>query len=201
LNYYGNSIDGIILSHIHIDHSNDLNVFVEYMTEGGSNKSGTLLLPKQALEDRILYPYLKDFPKKVELLKEKRKYKLGNIEITTSVSHRHGVENYGFVLKTQKHRIGLVTDTVYFPELLDSYKDCDTLIINVPYCKQDKAIPKHLDVSNVEEFIKNNHPVKVILTHFNCNILDKNPENIAKYLTEKYNIEVIAAFDDMILEL
>lgn len=201
LKYYGSRIDGIVLSHIHIDHSNDLNVFIEYMTESGKNKSGIVLLPSQAIEERILYPYLKNFPKEVNLLEENKKYTIGNIEIVTSISHRHGVENYGFVFKTKNHKIGLVTDTVYFPELLESYKGCNILIINVPYYKQDKAVPKHLDISNVEELIKNNHPEKVILTYFNCNILDKNPENIARDLAEKYSIEVISAYDDMIFLL
>lgn len=77
-----------------------------------------------------------------------------NIEITSSIEHRHGVENYGFQFKTKKHNIGLVTDTAYFLELLDSYKGCDILIMNVPYHIQDKPKPKHLDISNVEEFIK-----------------------------------------------
>ncbi len=77
----------------------------------------------------------------------------------------------------------------------------DILIMNVPYYIQDKPKPKHLDIANTEEFIKTIKPKKVILTHFNCNILDNNPILIAKKLSEKYSIDVIAAQDDMILKL
>ncbi len=52
INTYEDKIDGIILSHIHIDHSNDLNIFVELMTDGGETKQGTLLLPEQAIEEQ-----------------------------------------------------------------------------------------------------------------------------------------------------
>ena len=201
INNYEDKIDGIILSHIHIDHSNDLNIFVELMTNGGEEKQGSLLLPNQAIEERVLFPYVKEFPKHLEIIKPNSNYTIKNIEITSSIEHKHGVENYGFKIKTKNHIIGLVTDTAYFPELLNSYKGCDILIINVPYYIQDKPKPKHLDIANVEEFIKVIKPSKVILTHFNCNILNSNTVSIANELSRKYSIEVISAEDDMILEL
>lgn len=198
---YEDKIDGIILSHIHIDHSNDLNILVELMTEEGENQRGTVLLPKQAIEEKVLFPYLKDFPKDVKVIKPSSKYQIKNVEITSSIEHRHGVENYGFKIKTKNHVIGFVTDTAYFPELLTSYRDCEMLIMNVPYFIQDKPKPKHLDIANVEEFIKRIKPRKVILTHFNCNLLNRNPDRIAEALSEKYGIDVMAAQDDMIFEL
>ena len=201
INTYENKIDGIILSHIHIDHSNDLNIFVELMTNGGEEKQGSLLLPNQAIEERVLFPYVKEFPKHLEIIKPNSNYTIKNIEITSSIEHKHGVENYGFKIKTKNYTIGLVTDTAYFPELLNSYIGCDILIVNVPYHIQDKPKPKHLDIVNVEEFIKVIKPNKVILTHFNCNILNSNPVCIADELSRKYSIEVISAEDDMILEL
>lgn len=198
---YEDKIDGIILSHIHIDHSNDLNIFVELMTNGGEEKQGTLILPKQAIEEKVLFPYVKEFPKNLEVLKANTEYKIKDIKITSSIEHRHGIDNYGFKIKTKEHVIGLVTDTAYFPELLDSYKGCDILIMNVPYHIQDKPKPKHLDIRNTEEFIKAIQPKKVILTHFGSNILNSNPKLLAEELSKKYDIDVIAAEDNMILEL
>ena len=201
INEYKDNIDGIILSHIHIDHSNDLNIFVELMTNGGEMKQGTLLVPNQAIQEKVLYEYVMNFPEHLNIIKPNTTYKIKNIEIISSIEHKHGVENYGFKIKTKNHNIGLVTDTAYFPELLNSYKGCEILIINVPYYIQDKSKPKHLDIPAAEEFIKSIKPKKVVLTHFNCNILDNNPNLLAKNLSEKYNIDVIAAQDDMILEL
>lgn len=198
---YQDKIDGIILSHIHIDHSNDLNIFVELMTNGGEEKRGTVLVPNQAIKEKILYPYLQSFPEHLEIVRPNVKYRIKNIEITSSIEHKHGIENYGFRIKTKNHLIGLVTDTAYFPELLNSYQNCEILIMNVPYHIQDKQKPKHLDIPAVEEFIKTIKPKKVVLTHFNEDILKANPVLLASKLTEKYGIEVISAEDDMILEL
>ena len=200
---YGNKekIDGIIVSHVHIDHANDLNIFIELMTNGGREKRGNVIVPKQAIENRILQPYLESFPEKIETIETKRTYKIKNLEITASIPHDHGVECYGFTIKTSKNKIGIVTDTKYFSELLNSYKDCDILIMNVAYHINNKEKAKHLDIPAVEEFIKIIQPTKLVITHFNRHILSENPTEIAKELSKKYNIEVIAAEDDMDLYL
>lgn len=201
MNFYGNEMDGIILSHIHIDHSNDLNLLVELMTNGGETKRGTVLVPEQAIEENVLFSYVRDFPEHLEISKANTSYKIKNLEIITSIEHKHGIENYGFKIKTKKYHIGFVTDTAYFPKLIDSYKGCEILIMNVPYYIQDKPKPKHMDLFAVEEFIKAIKPKKVILTHFNSNILEHNPVLVASELSQRYKIEIIAAEDDMILEL
>ncbi len=123
------------------------------------------------------------------------------MEIVASIPHDHGVETYGFIIKSSKNKIGIVTDTKYFPELLQVYKNCDILIMNVAYYINNKEKAKHLDIPAVEEFIKEIQPNKVIITHFNKNILSKNPSEIAKALTKKYGIQVIAAEDDLDLYL
>ena len=200
---YGNKerIDGIIVSHVHIDHANDLNIFIELMTNGGREKRGSVIVPKQAIENRILQPYLESFPEKIETIEANKTYKIKNLEITASIPHDHGVECYGFTIKTSRNKIGIVTDTKYFPELLKSYENCDILIMNVAYHINNKEKAKHLDIPAVEEFIKTIQPAKVILTHFNKNILSANPPEIAKDLTKKYGIEVISTEDDMDLYL
>ena len=46
-------IDGIILTHRHIDHSNDINIMIEAMTKGGFNKKGIVFTPNDALNEEI----------------------------------------------------------------------------------------------------------------------------------------------------
>ena len=44
-------LDGIIITHRHMDHANDINILIESMTEGGFKKRGTLFCPEDALAD------------------------------------------------------------------------------------------------------------------------------------------------------
>src|ERR1700716_3534976 len=56
-------LDAIVLSHRHLDHSGDVNVMVEPMTEGGFARRGRLLCPADALDvDPVVLNYLRRFP-------------------------------------------------------------------------------------------------------------------------------------------
>ena len=43
-------LDSVIITHRHLDHSNDVNVMLEAMTEGGFRKRGSLFLPADAID-------------------------------------------------------------------------------------------------------------------------------------------------------
>src|SRR4030042_5241800 len=55
-------LDGILLSHKHLDHSGDINVMIEAMTEGGYRRHGVLFAPQDALdEDPVVLRYVRSF--------------------------------------------------------------------------------------------------------------------------------------------
>ncbi|MGC9373134.1 MAG: MBL fold metallo-hydrolase [Thermovirgaceae bacterium] len=54
------TLEAILVTHRHLDHTTDLNVLTEAMTGGGFKKRGTVLLPSDTPEDGepVLYKYL-----------------------------------------------------------------------------------------------------------------------------------------------
>src|SRR5438270_13868192 len=59
-------LDGILVSHRHLDHCGDVNVMVEAMTEGGFRSRGKLYCPGDALDDDpVVLRYLRSFPDEV----------------------------------------------------------------------------------------------------------------------------------------
>jgi len=93
-------LDGIILTHKHLDHSNDVNILIEAMTDGGFNKKGVLFCPEDAItEDPVVMRYARGYIERVELLKEKKTYAIKDVTFTTPVRHVHGVETYGLVFQ------------------------------------------------------------------------------------------------------
>src|SRR5512147_1017173 len=44
-------LDGIILTHKHLDHANDVNILIEAMTDGGFKKRGALFCPEDAVTE------------------------------------------------------------------------------------------------------------------------------------------------------
>jgi len=103
------NLSAIILSHRHLDHSADINIMVEAMTQGGFKKHGRLFAPADALEtEPVIFSYLKDNLDGVEVLEEGKSYTIGDVSFTTPVRHIHPVETYGMVFKTPGYNLSLI---------------------------------------------------------------------------------------------
>jgi phosphoribosyl 1,2-cyclic phosphodiesterase len=193
-------LDGIILTHKHLDHANDINVMIEAMTEGGFKKRGVVFCPNDALnEDSIILKYLRNFPARIEILKERHNYRVGSLSFATSMRHLHTAETYGVKFKFGRATFAILTDTRYFKELASFYK-VGLLVIAVVFLKPRPGID-HLCLADAEEIIKVARPKKVILTHFGISMLKAKPHLQARLLSKRTGIEVVAAFDGMTLDL
>src|SRR5579883_2357086 len=84
-------LDAIVLSHKHLDHSGDVNVMIEAMSQGGWRPRGMVLAPRDAFEgEPVIFPYLRRFVPRMEHLREHGgPYLVGEVEIRASVRHKH----------------------------------------------------------------------------------------------------------------
>jgi len=200
-------LSAIILSHRHLDHSADVNIMVEAMTQGGFKRKGKLFAPADALEtDPVIFSYVRELLDGVEILEEGKSYSTGNISFTTPVRHIHPVETYGLVYRTAEYTFSHITDTRYFDDLARHYRN-ELVIINVVFLEPRTAADHpglpidHLSVPDVERLIKEIKPRVAILTHFGMSVWKAKPWQIAERLTEETGVRVIAARDGMKFEL
>jgi ribonuclease BN (tRNA processing enzyme) len=194
-------LDGIILTHKHLDHANDVNILIEAMTDGGFKKKGVLFCPDDAVsENPVVLKYVTSYLDNIIHLKEKENYIIKDVSFSTPIRHVHPVETYGVIFNLNK-TISLITDTRFFDSLPDYYR-ADILIINVlrskPIEKQDTV--DHLAINDVAEIIGRIKPEIAIMTHFGRNMIKEKPYLLAKKLKKETGIEVIAAYDGMKLE-
>jgi phosphoribosyl 1,2-cyclic phosphodiesterase len=97
-------IDAIILSHKHIDHSADINVYLDVITRGGFKKDGVLIAPKDAFgEQGVIFKYLLDFLKEIKIIKPGFEMKVDDVILEFPLKHEHRVETYGFKLLHNGH--------------------------------------------------------------------------------------------------
>jgi len=193
-------LKAIILSHKHLDHSGDINIMIEAMTEGGWKKRGVVFAPSDALnEDAVILPYLRSFPEKIDILSEGKSYSIEDISFETPVRHRHLVETYGFVFRTPRHTISWITDTRYFDEL-SSYYRAELLVINV-VMQESKDGVDHLSIPEASQIIVEARPKAAILTHFGMSIWRAKPWEMAQKMSDDTGIKVIAARDGMRFDL
>jgi phosphoribosyl 1,2-cyclic phosphodiesterase len=194
------TVDGIILTHLHLDHSTDANIILDSITEGGLKTFGVIFTTDEALnsENRVILPFLRPHLQGIYTFEHKKSFEFKDIKFT-SFKHNHTAETYGIRLEIEGKVVSFVVDTLFFNELLDYYKDSDYLILNVVRVSEKEGV-MHLSVTDVEKFIKYANPKKVIMTHFGMTMLRANPEKVAESLSEKYGIEVIAAYDGLTVE-
>jgi len=193
-------LSGIILSHRHLDHSGDVNIMVEAMTQGGFKPHGQFFAPSDALDtEPVLYSYLKDFLEGVVLLQSSKSYTIGNISFSTPVRHIHPVETYGLLFEASGHTFSYIADTRYFDDLPRLYAS-ELMILNVVFL-QDKPPADHLTTSDVKRIITEAKPKAAILTHFGMGMWRAKPWEIAQRLTQETGVKVIAARDGMKFDL
>ncbi len=191
-------IDAVILSHRHIDHSNDVNIMIEAMTSGGFQPRGRLIAPGDCLHaDPVVLQYVRPFVEITEI-KEGMKISLRDIKIEFPIKNKHSVETYGAIYEFGSRRLGYIPDTEHFPELAEAYKGVDFLVLNVVRMKADKRI-RHLHMDTASELINFIKPKKAILTHFGLQVLKASPVLQAKIISEKTGVDVGAAYDGMTL--
>jgi len=186
-------IDIIILSHKHIDHCADINVYLDVITRGGVKKAGILFAPTDAFgEEGVIYKYILEFLKEVMVIKPNLEFKVNDLTIKFPIKHRHRVETYGFKLRYNDYSISYIADTKFFPEIIPAYT-ADILILNLLRLQPSEI--DHLSVPDCAEIIFRIKPKVAIITHFGMTLLRAGPWNIARQLEEKTGVTVLAAED------
>lgn len=197
-------LTAILLTHAHIDHSNDVNILIDALTLGGLRKRGTLFAPRECLEGEkaVVLKYVKDFLEKIVVLESDHAYTLGTMTFSTSIRHQHSAETYGLKFHLAGRQVAFVADTKFFPGLLESYRGSDILVLNVvrdtPF--EDNEI-MHLTVDDAKTIIAAVRPRRAILTHFGMMMLKAEPWKLAGRLSRDLGIQVEAATDGLKIEL
>jgi ribonuclease BN (tRNA processing enzyme) len=195
-------LDGILLSHKHLDHSGDINALIEAMTEGGYAKKGVVFAPADALgEDPVVFRYVRNYVERVELLQADSTYTIGDLKFSTAGRHRHSAETYGVNFHLPGATLSYVTDTKFYPELLAQYPG-EILMLNVVLLTEvpDRKID-HLSLDDVRRILRETKARVVILTHFGLRLLQAKPWEAAERLSAETGKKVIAAKDGMTLDL
>jgi ribonuclease BN (tRNA processing enzyme) len=194
------NLSAIVLSHRHLDHSADVNVMVEAMTNGGFNRHGWLYAPADALENEpVIFSYLRKFIEGVVVLEEGKSYTIGNISFSTPIRHIHPVDTYGMVFQSGGHNFAYIADTLYFEGLIKNYAS-ELLIINMVFTEPRPPI-EHLSIPDVARIIEGIKPRVAILSHFGLHVWQAKPWKIAEELSQKTGVKVIAARDGMKFDL
>jgi phosphoribosyl 1,2-cyclic phosphodiesterase len=191
------TLDAIVLSHRHLDHSGDVNVMLEAMTDGGFQHRGQLFCPSDALDDDpVVLKYVRRFPREIVRLAPETTYAVNGLSFTTSGRHVHQSETYGFRFGD---RLGWITDSGYYEGIAEQHK-AEVMVIHTVLRDCIPTLP-HLCIADAERIILAARPRLALLTHYGMTVWRANPAEIAAGLSQRTGIEVRAAHDGMSVEL
>lgn len=196
------NIDLMVVSHIHLDHTADLNTLVEAATDGGKRRGLNLLAPETAIKgkDKVLLPYLISRLSRIDYIKEGKHFSYGDITISAVMKHsHHGAETYG--LSFNGNRVVYLSCARYDKLMIDKYpKEPEIFVINTTFYRKRSGID-HLSVEEVKELIKECRAKTTVITHFSMEMHQLGPEKVAEELSQELSLNVIAAHDGMELTL
>ncbi|MEM4554685.1 MAG: MBL fold metallo-hydrolase [Candidatus Anstonellaceae archaeon] len=197
-------IDAIVVTHNHIDHTNDTGLLIEAFAIYGK-KNGFLIGSESVIYgdekgDRGVSNYHLNMLKKYWVAKPGQEMKLSikNKRFSlhaTKVRHEDKT-GFGFLLKLDGKTIGYTSDTEYFEGIGKQYRGSDVLIVNCLKPKNDK-IPGHLDTSSASMLISEAMPALAIITHLGIRMLMVGPKREAKKIQRQTGVATVAAHDGM----
>lgn len=190
----------VIVSHGHVDHSNDAEAIIEMITEAYDRKgavfaSESVLSGYGEVEKRVS-DYHQGLCSVVGTLEEGSEFEFEDVTIKSQEMFHSDPKTQGFVLETGEKSVGFWTDTEYSRELAGFYEGVDTLVV---YCGRPRGeeVPGHTSLSNVPGIVEEAEPSTVIVTHFGYKFLDSDLEEQEEWLEEEVDAKVVFAEDGM----
>jgi phosphoribosyl 1,2-cyclic phosphodiesterase len=197
-------LDAIVLSHKHLDHSGDVNVLIEAMTSGGFRRRGAVLAPADAFDDEaVVLPYARRFVERVEMLEpESGPYRIGSVELYTSIRHAHAVQTHGLHFIHAGLRIAYLPCGRFVAGLVEDYAKHrpDVLVINVLRYRDDMTVD-HLTWPDASRVVAEVRPKVAIFQHFGTKMLEADPPRLAQQLEDELGLRAIAAYDGLLVDL
>jgi len=197
-------LDAIVLSHKHLDHAGDVNAIIEAMTAGGFRRRGALLCPPDAVEgEPTVLPYAQKFVERVERLQaHDGPYRIGDVELRTSIEHIHAVQTFGLHFRHDDLHVSYLPCGRYFDGLAQDYAAAqpDVLVVNVLRYR-DTMDADHLTWDGARSIVEAVRPKVAIFQHFGTKMLEQNPARLAQEIEDDFGIRAIAAYDGLEVDL
>ncbi len=196
--------NGVLLSHLHPDHSTDANAIIDCIAARG--RKPFLVAEEHCIKPKDdYYPCLSRFHQKISdvyAMRAKKKININSIEISATKSD-HYAPSIGFVIRNTV-KIGYASDGTYYKGQEKNFEGCDLLILNVLVPKGEAAKKRwHMSVDEAVELVNaiKKKPRLVIIQHFSFWMLHSDARAQAKIIEKETGTKAIAAEDFMEIDL
>lgn len=193
----------VIATHCHVNHASDINAIIGAMSYNGIDRIGVVIANKSVIEGGDGYiPVISEFHKgcveRIISLEEGQKVGIENMEIRALKAIHDDPNAIGLKFFTPDFVLGYTSDTAYSKELVEQYRKCDVLIINLVHASGESS-DNNLTCDDVIKILKGAVPQLAIITHFGKSMLNSDPMLEARRIQKETGVQVIAATDGMVI--
>lgn len=199
-------LSAVVVTHAHVDHSNDANLMIEGMSRFALEKKGIVIASRNSLEgeDHPITKYHQSHATEVYAANygERKTFatRRGKFEIEIIEVKHDEPTTFGFKLYIDGKTIGYTSDTNWSEGLGRRFMNCDVLIANCLKPFSD-GIPDHMETKDIISLLKEAKPKKAVISHFGLKMIRSEPELEAKKIEYETQIETNAAEDGMRVEI
>ena len=184
---------GVLVSHAHLGHSNDLNAVVSAMTHAGLDRRGVVLGHESALVDEVFHPYYKTCVERIIPMEIGKKAGIEHVDIMT-LPMKHSSPGNGFKFLCPDFTLAYLSDTAFSKKLADNLLDCDVLVMNVvePSGHENEH---HLTTDTAIKMVTITKPAFAIITHYGSKMIRADPLYEARKIQQATGVQTLAARD------
>ncbi|HJW97428.1 MAG TPA: MBL fold metallo-hydrolase [archaeon] len=197
-------LTGIVISHVHPDHTTDAPVVLEAMTQGALKKRGVVLANGHAFRGgENLVPVFSEYHLKMlerhEVMEPGKKARVGKVSVEAVEARHTEPKALGYVFSGEGKKVGYTGDGEYYDGQEKHFLGCDVLLIN---CHRPKEFPLkgYMDSEGARKLIEKAKPGTAILTHFGIRMMRGVAEREAKWIGQETGVRTIAAKDGMVID-
>jgi len=198
--YRTSNLEGVIVTHCHLDHYSDAEALIEKISLLEDNAC-TLLAPETVVQgygdmEKSVSSYHQQICTDVINLSENESAEVSGLRIETQEMFHNEPKTRGLKVSENGEKIGFWTDTKFVEELTDFYSDCETIVINCFFPRGVNS-RKHTTVSDIPKILEDLEASTVILTHFGEQFLESDMVKEKAWIEERVNQKVVFAEDGM----
>ncbi|UCE37604.1 MAG: MBL fold metallo-hydrolase [Thermoplasmata archaeon] len=198
-------IDLLLVSHCHPDHYTDVDVLIEAMTSGCTQKCGTIIASESVISGiEGFQPKASDYHlshlANVHVAKSAETFSIDDIQISATSTIHTDPSGVGFRIQTKNGIITYTGDTSINEDVIKFYDESRLLILALT-TPIGIRLHHHLSPEDAVIILKEVRPEKALLTHFGLRAIDAGPESIAKWIQEESGVDTMAAQDGMRVNL
>lgn len=194
-------LTAVIATHNHINHCSDSNALVNAMTHAGLDRRGVFMGSKSVVsgsddETPILTNFHKQCVEKCIILEPEKNVGVNDFEIHSLKTDHSDPTGVGLKIFTPAFVMGYTSDTGLNKEIIQQYKQCDVLVINVQQ-PNDTKVKGNLCTHDAIRLIKETRPKLAIITHFGIKMINADPIDQVRKIQRECKVDCIAATDNL----